>query len=436
MFTVSWDTRFSHLEKHIVPPALYRIERTYRQSALQKVGSELGKRLKALNPASGIQPGSTVAVAVASRGTHDLAVIVDEVIAYLKSLGLRLFIFPAMGSHGGGTEAGQKEVIRELLKNCTHRDTPIISSMEVVSLGKIEIDGSPGPEIWFSKDALKADYIVVINRVKPHTLFRSSVESGLCKILAVGCGKQRGAANMHKYDLSRTVIPAAELILRSLPVLFGVSVTETADGKTHSLQVVRPEQFVSSDREQLEIARKLLPGIPTDALDFLLVDEMGKNISGPGMDTNVIGFWRRDGGVREPFYRFLGVRDITDASSGNATGIGMADFTTRRVWEKIDWDSTYLNSLTAGTPRNACCPIITRDDRHMIALVLSLLPRNSVPRIAHIRNTLELDVIHAAEPVAAEMESLPDITVSQEPLAWNFGEDGYIHGFQSYKVFN
>ncbi len=430
MVHVTWGTQFSHLELYADLPLLYCVKRISRNAALESVSTEVRERLLSVNPGFGTIPGSTVAVAVASRGTHDLPVIVDEVIGYLKKIGLRPFIFPAMGSHGGGTAEGQREVIRKLLQRCTHQDVPIVSSMDVVSLGSIRLDGSEGPEIWFSQDALKADHIVVINRVKPHTLFHSSVESGLCKILAVGCGKREGAANMHRYDLSRTVIPAAELILKRAPVLFGVSVTETADGRTHTLEVVKPERFVSSDRDMLAVARALLPVIPTDTLDFLLVDEIGKNISGPGMDTNVIGFWRRDGGPRDPNYRFLGVRDIAESSLGNATGIGMADFTTRRAWKRIDWESTYLNALTAGTPRNGCCPIITRDDRHMISLVLSLLPPNRVPRIAHIRNTLDLDVIHVSRPVADDINVNPDFSVSHTPRTWSFGDNGTLVGFQ------
>ncbi|MBW2430981.1 MAG: DUF362 domain-containing protein, partial [Deltaproteobacteria bacterium] len=288
-------------------PPFYRIRQRFNVNSLADVAAAVRDEFSKFDPADKIRPGQTVAVGVASRGTHDLKILVATTVACLKSMGLKPFVIPAMGSHGGGTAEGQTQVLAELGITQDAVGAPVVSNMEVVSLGRIE----SGADVFFAKDALDADHVVVINRVKPHTAFRSEVESGLCKILAVGCGRQKGAANMHRYDLAKTIVPAARLIMQQVSVLCGLAVTENALGATNSLKLARPEEFPEVDREFLKIAWTLLPKLPVDDLDILLVDEMGKNVSGAGMDPNVIGFWRREGGPRQPDYHILVVLDLT-----------------------------------------------------------------------------------------------------------------------------
>jgi hypothetical protein len=289
-----------------------------------------------------------------------------------------------------------------------------------VSLDRV----ASGAEVFFAKDALDADHIAVINRIKPHTAFRSEVESGLCKILAVGCGRQVGAANMHRYDLARTIVPAARRIMEKASVLCGLAVTENALGQTHSLKLARPEEFVEVDRQFLETAWQLLPKIPLDDLDVLLVDEMGKNVSGAGMDPNVIGFWRREGGPRKPDYRILIVLDLTPHSHGNATGIGMADLTTRRVVDCIDWEATYLNAFTSGVLRSARMPIPLENDRLALEAALNRTPDLAALRLARIVNTGELETFWVTEAVLADVQALENVTVDAKPLALRFDESG------------
>jgi hypothetical protein len=325
-----------------------------------------------------------------------------------------------MGSHGGGTAEGQRQVLAELGITADSVGAPVVSSMDVVSLGRVE----SGAEVFFAKDALDADHIVAINRIKPHTAFRSEVESGLCKILAVGCGRQKGAANMHKYDLARTIVPAARRIMEKASVLCGLAVTENALGGTHSLKLARPEEFVEVDRRFLETAWKLLPRIPLDDLDVLLVDEMGKNVSGAGMDPNVIGFWRREGGPRKPDYRILIVLDLTPHSHGNATGIGMADLTTRRVIDSIDWDATYLNAFTSGVLRSARMPIPVETDRLALEAALNRTPDPGSVRMARIVNTGELETFWATEALLPELQAQQNITVDATPVKLQFNAQG------------
>jgi hypothetical protein len=401
-------------------PPFYRIRQRFDVTSLADVAAAVRDEFSKFDPADEIRPGQTVAVGVASRGTHDLKILVTATVACLKSMGLEPFVIPAMGSHGGGTAEGQTQVLAELGITQDAVDAPVVSNMEVVSLGRVE----SGAEVFFAKDALDADHVVVINRVKPHTAFRSEVESGLCKILAVGCGRQKGAANMHRYDLAKTIVPAARLIIQRASVLCGLAVTENALGGTHSLKLARPEEFPDVDSEFLKTAWTLLPKLPINDLDILLVDEMGKNVSGAGMDPNVIGFWRREGGPRRPDFRILAVLDLTPHSHGNATGIGMADLTTRRVVDSIDWEATYLNAFTSGVLRSARMPIPVENDRLVVEAALNRTPDLEGVRMVRIVNTGELESFWATTAVLPELRERDTIKVDDAAVELKFSHDG------------
>jgi hypothetical protein len=415
-----YTTNFKKRHKSMQFPVFYPVKQKFDVTSLPDVTASVQEAFAQFDPAGRITPGQTVAVAVGSRGTHDLKNLVTTTVSCLNSLQLKPFIIPAMGSHGGGTAEGQRQVLAELGITEASVGVPVVSSTDVVSLGRV----ASGAEVFFAKDALEADHIVAINRIKPHTAFRSEVESGLCKILAVGCGRQKGAANMHKYDLARTIVPAAQRIMEKASILCGLAVTENALGGTHSLKLAKPEEFVEVDRQFLETAWKLLPRIPLDDLDVLLVDEMGKNVSGAGMDPNVIGFWRREGGPRKPDYRILIVLDLTPHSHGNATGIGMADLTTRRVIDSIDWDATYLNAFTSGVLRSARMPIPVENDRTALEAALDRTPDLGSLRMARIVNTGELETFWATEAVLSELRVQSNITVDETPLELQFNDSG------------
>ena len=401
-------------------PPFYRIQQRFDVTSLKDVTAAVRDAFAKFDPGDKIRPGQTVAVGVGSRGTHDLKILVTATVACLKSMGLKPFVIPAMGSHGGGTAEGQRQVLAELGITQDAVGAPVVSNMDVVSMGRVE----SGAEVFFAKDALDADHIVVINRIKPHTAFRAEVESGLCKILAVGCGRQKGAANMHRYDLAKTIVPAARRIMQQSSVLCGLAVTENALGGTHSLRLARPEEFPAVDKEFLKIAWSLLPKLPVDDLDILLVDEMGKNVSGAGMDPNVIGFWRREGGPRQPDFRILVVLDLTPHSHGNATGIGMADLTTRRVVDSIDWEATYLNAFTSGVLRSARMPIPVANDRLAVEAALNRTPDPQGVRMARIVNTGQLASFWATTALLPELRALENITIEDAAVALNFSPDG------------
>ncbi len=401
-------------------PPFYRIRQRFDDTSLKDVAQAVRAEFANFKPGPKIRAGQRVAVGVGSRGTHDLKILVATVVECLRAMQLEPYIIPAMGSHGGATAEGQAQVLAELGITEGSVKASIISNMEVVSLGNIE----SGAEVFFAKDALVADHLVVVNRVKPHTVFRSEVESGLCKILAVGCGRQKGAENMHKYDLGKTIIPAARLIMQKTSVLCGLAVTENAFGGTHSIKLAGPQEFAEVDRKFLKIAWTLLPKLPMDDLDILLVDEMGKNVSGAGMDPNVIGFWRREGGARKPDFRILIVLDLTPHSQGNATGIGMADLTTRRVIDQIDWNATYMNVFTSGVLRSARMPIPLENDRVAVEVALARVPVPANARMARIINTSKLATFWASEAILPELRTNSNITVDHQPLELCFNEDG------------
>lgn len=401
-------------------PRLHRIHQRFDVKSIGDVAQAVRDAFANFDFADQIHPGQSVAIGVGSRGTHDLKILVKTAVECLKALHLEPYIMPAMGSHGGATGEGQAQLLAELGITESFMGVPIVSNMDTVSLGRIE----SGAEVFFAKDALAADHIVVINRVKPHTAFRGEVESGLCKILAVGCGRQKGASNMHKFDLAKTIVPAAKRIIEKTPVLCGLAVTENSLGGTHSIKLAKPEAFPEVDREFLKTAWKLLPKIPVQDLDVLLVDEIGKNVSGAGMDPNVIGFWRREGGERKPDYRILVVLDLTPESHGNATGIGMADLTTQRMVEQIDYHATYMNAFTSGVLRSVRIPIALENDRAALETALNRSPDPLSVRMIRIVNTSSMETFWATEAVLPELREQKHITVDETPLALEFNEDG------------
>jgi len=410
---------------HISP--LYKIKQQFDAASIEDVKGVVGRQFEQFRAGDKTRPGQSVAVAVASRGTHDLTSLVATVVERLLAVGLKPYIIPAMGSHGGATGPGQAQVLADLGISEETMAVPVVSNMDVVSLGRLD----SGAEVFFAKDALDADHVVVINRIKPHTAFRGEVESGLCKIMAVGCGKQKGASNMHKFNLANTIVPAARMIMEKAPILFGIAVTENATGGTHSIRLARPEEFVDVDREFLKEAWELFPRVPVDDLDILVVDEMGKDVSGAGIDPNVIGFWRREGGPRKPDYRTLIVLDLTPQSHGNATGIGMADLVTRRLMDKLDLHATQMNALTSKVLRSARLPISLENDRIALETALDGVPDPQSVRMARIKNTASLETFWVTESVLSELRSKEGITVDDDPLQLDFDDEGSLLPFPS-----
>jgi hypothetical protein len=401
-------------------PPLYRIQQKLETRSVRDFAGDVHREFTRLDLRKKVQPDQKVAIAVGSRGIHNLRIIVATVVECVRNIGLRPFILPAMGSHGGATAEGQAAVLKELGITESSVGAPIISSMDVVSVGRL---GS-GLDVLISKDALEADHLVVINRVKPHTAFRGEVESGLCKMLTVGCGKHKGALNIHRSGLAASVVPAAQIILEKAPVLCGLAIVENALEQIYTFTLALPEHFVEVDRGLLKHARRLLPRIPIEDLDILVVDEMGKNISGAGIDPNVIGFWRREGGPRRPDYRTLIVLDLTPESNGNAIGLGMVDLTTQGVLNKVDIKPSYINAITAGIWRSVRLPIALENDRAVLETALSHVSDPRHVRMVRIVNTLHLETFWATEALLPELREKKGILVDERPLHLQCDEEG------------
>ncbi len=406
-------------------PKMYRIRQRFDSSEIADVRTAVREEFARGDLSRKVRPGRKVAVAVGSRGIHNIPVIVATVVECLRGIGLEPFIIPAMGSHGGATAEGQEDILKHLGIDQSTVNAPVVSSMDVISLGRLD----SGAEVFVSKTVAEADYLVPINRVKPHTAFRSDVESGLCKMLAVGCGKHRGALNMHTFGLGASIKPAARMILKNIPVLCGLAIVENSLDLTKIVKLALPEEFIEVDRELLVSARKLLPRIPVESLDILIVDEMGKNISGGGIDPNVVGFWRREGGPRTPDYRTMILLDITEQSQGNAVGIGMVDLTSRRVMDKVNAKATYTNALTTGIWASVRFPLTLSDDRAVLDAALSHVMDISRVRMVRILNTLSLETFWVSEEVLKELKGNVEIEADETPISFHFDPNGRMMPF-------
>jgi hypothetical protein len=366
----------------------------------------------------GVRPGSRVAVAVGSRGVSPLRQVVTAILEGLRDAGASPFIVPAMGSHGGGTAEGQRAVLAGygIVED-------VVSSMETIVLGHT----GAGVPVHLDASAARADGIVVLGRVKPHTGFHADIESGLCKMLAVGLGKAEGARAIHAGGLAETIPAAARLAIERAPVVGGVALVENAYDRPCRVAVVGPERFHETDRELLLEARRHFPRIPLERADLVIVDEMGKNISGTGMDPNVIGMWRRFGGERVPDFARVAVLGLSEGSHGNANGIGLADFTTRRLVEAVDWPETYLNALTALDPGIGKIPVTLATDRECVDTALDVLRRATGREdvsVVRVKSTLELAELRVSEGLVARLPNDGSVEVVGEAEEMAFDEGG------------
>lgn len=383
----------------------------FDQPKIKDIKSKLREELKRKGLSDRVNEGQSIAVTAGSRGIANLASMLATIVEELKNSGAQPFIVPSMGSHGGATPEGQVEVLESLGVTEDSVGAPIRSSMEVVKVGELE-DGVP---VYMDKYASEADGVLVLGRVKPHTDFKDEIESGLMKMLAIGLGKQFGAEviHWHKYDGYHRILPeVAQLILEKKNVVMGVAVVENAWHETAFLEAFHPEEFMEGEKRLLKEAKRLLPRLPFMKLDVLVVDEIGKNISGTGMDTNVIGrFWMP--GEDDPEAPEIGkivVLGLSAETHGNAIGIGLADLTTEKVFEEMDRRQTYVNCLTQGSGETGRIPPTLPSDRDAIATAIRICGpiESSKVRMLRIKNTQELERLWVSESLAEDVKEHPE----------------------------
>ena len=388
----------------------------------------LSDALKRIEADTRVAPGERIAVTAGSRGIYDIDRILRCVIGRLKSAGAEPFIVPAMGSHAGATAEGQKDFLAGYGITEETMGCEIVSSMETVELGTSPL----GVEGYCDRNAYDADGIVVVNRVKPHTGFSSTIGSGLLKMLAIGLGKHKGARHVHQRGVDvgyeEAIRDGGLLALEKLNIRFGVAVVENHRGQTAHIEAVVPEDFEATDELLLARSRELMGHLPGRFLHLLIVDEMGKNISGTGMDPNVIGRGMQQEKVKvnAPDVLRLFVRDLTAETHGNAIGIGFADFTTDRLVAKIDTHATWTNVLTSVAPWEAHIPIHYPSDREAIETALTTAGTTPTDRmrIIRIRDTEHIDEILVSEPVWEDLKARDDVEALDKPREMTFDEDG------------
>ncbi len=371
-----------------------------------------------------IQPGQRVAITGGSRGITAIVPLTRTVASILSRLGAQPFVVNAMGSHGGGTADGQKELLTSLGLTEGDLGCPVIASMEVDEIGKLA-DGFP---VLCDHNAARADHILVINRIKAHTAVTGPVQSGLCKMCTVGLGKVEQASRLHRYGpslMGHVIQEVASTLVRSAPFLAGIGIVENAYGEVARMELVRPEEFPRADASLLTEALRLMAKLPLAEIDLLVVEEMGKRYSGSGLDTHVIGRWRIWGEPEpeSPLIQRVAVLGLEPSSHGNAQGVGLADLITERLFRQIDLEKTYKNTLTSTYLQRGMIPILGGSDRETIEKAIFSIPsvRNEPLKIAWIKNTNELEYIALSQTALAHcdkgsLERLRDID-------WVFDEE-------------
>lgn len=409
-------------------PRMFKIRQRLAVPRLENLEKRVDELLDQFEIQKKVKRGEHIALTAGSRGIKDKPRVLKAIVARLKDLGASPCIVPCMGSHGGGTAEGQTEVLESYGITEKTMGAPIVSSVEVEEIGKTKF----GTPVLIDKNILKADKIIVVNRIKLHTDFKGEFESGLIKMMVIGMGKPVGALMVHrltiKHGFPAVLTEVGSIILKKLPILFGMGILENPYDETAYLELLKPQEMMEKEKALLKKARKMMPRLPFEQIDVLIVDELGKNVSGAGMDTNVIGrcFSINNQKPKRPRITRIFVRDLTEASHGNACGIGMAEYTTKRLVDKIDHPATFLNAFTGMTPENGRIPIFFETDREALSTAHFnsgvFDPRDL--RIVWIKNTLELERLYASEPFLREARSNPKLEILGKPSDFPFDECG------------
>ena len=419
-------------------PQMFRIRQHFDAPRVDDIAGTVRDEIARINPSSTIKPGQTVAVAAGSRGVANINTIVKTVVEEMKAIGAVPYIVPAMGSHGGGTAEGQTQVLAEYGITEGAMGCPIKSSMDVIQIGVSDFD----MPIYFDKHASEADHVVVVNRIKPHTGFAGEIESGLMKMMLIGLGKHKGASVYHRaiihHSFDKVVRLVGKVVREEMPITFGVATLENGYDETALIEAIPAADFEEREKVLQAISKEWCPSLPFDDVDLLIIDEMGKNISGSGMDTNVIGRKRNDRramGDETPRVLRIFVRDLTEVTHGNATGIGMAEFTTRRLVDKIDYHATYTNVITGQHVSAAAIPLHCDTDAEVLDIALEsiglIAPEDA--RVLWIPNTLDLGEVEASEAYLAQADIRDDLEILTDLRPLETEADGNLPPVEAYR---
>ena len=414
-------------------PRMFHARQTFPRPRVDDVTAAVRGELERLFPSATIRPGAEIGITVGSRGISGIATIVRAAVDFFKGRGAKPFILPAMGSHGGAQAENQAQLIAHYGVTEETMGCPVRPAMETHGLGRTD----EGVEALLAQTAWQSDGVLLMNRIKPHTDYKGRIESGLTKICAIGLGKYNGAREIHRHlfdvGLGEAIRSVAEKIISSGKILGGVAILENAYHETAKIARVGLDEFFESEAALLEESRGLMGRLPLQEIDVLFCERMGKNISGSGLDTNIIGrsVYGYSQGVpwREgmPGIMRIVVSDVSDESDGNAVGMGLIEYVTERFRKKIDHRVTSLNSMTACAPMGAKMPIVLENDREALegALRTSQI-RAEGPRVVYIRDTLALEHVYLSEACLPLVEGREDMEVLTEPRPLDIAPDGYV----------
>ncbi len=408
-------------------PRFFRVRHEMDHSHVEDIPAAVAKALERESTLDQIRPGDTVCVTSGSRDVANVDVITRAVCDQVKAVGGKPFIIPAMGSHAGANAEGQKGILAGYGITEETMGVPVRASMETEVLAY----SKDGLEIHIDKYANAADYIIAVGRIKAHTDFRGPVESGICKMLVIGMGKQHGAYQCHKLgfkSMAANVMEFAGAIIEKKPNLFALGLIENAYHETCRIEAVPAARILEEEPRLLEYAKSRMARIPFEQADILFVDETGKDISGAGMDPNITG---RSPvlGISAPYFQRIAVFDLTDKSHGNFGGLGSADVTTRRLYEKVDFEQTYPNGITSAEPISVKLPVIMPNDRNAMQFALRTATDcdwKRGPRIVWLKNTLSLSEFYISEALREDAKKLENVEVVSGPLEVVFDEEGAV----------
>ena len=404
-------------------PKVIKVKQAFNNDTLDNVEGEILAQFKQKNIR--IAAGSRIAITAGSRGIDKYVAVMKTVVDFVKAQGGKPFIVPSMGSHGGATAAGQTELLR--LYGITEESTgaPIVSSMETVQIGET----SRGLGVYIDKNAYEADGIIIVNRVKPHTSFRGDYESGLVKMLAIGLAKQHGAEATHflRYEnMAENIVAVGKIAIPKLKIVCGVCTIENGYNHVAEAHVLAKDEILAKEPALLKSAWSRMPRIALDEIDVLVVGEIGKEISGTGMDTNIIGRFHTKAASGGPNTIKLAVLDVTHKSEGNANGMGLADFMPRSMYDKVDFDVTYVNTLTSTEPSSSRMPMVLDDDRRVFQACVKLcgVVNPADIKMVIIKSTKFLDEVLMSRAAVEAAQKLAAIPIATEGDYYDLAFDG------------
>ncbi len=419
------DGMVAQLLSKVRIPKVCKVRQQFDNVRCEAIEDEVRKQLQRPETLDRIRSGDSIAIAAGSRGVANIARIIRTIVDEVKGVGGNPFIVPAMGSHGGATAEGQREILASLEITEETMGCPIRATMETLPIGM----AGTGLPVYIDKVAYQADGMIVVNRIKPHTGFRGSYESGLLKMIAIGLGKQKGAELCHSRGMNfmeQSLVSIAKVAIEDGKILFGLAMIENAYDQTRRITAIPAARILTEEPELLMEAKKNMGAILIEEIDVLVVDEIGKNISGDGMDPNITGRFATpyaEGGIKQ---QRIVVLNLTEETRGNFNGLGMADFSVRRVWDQCDFEKTYPNTLTSGCTALQKIPLILANDRLAIQAAIQTCDGTGRqnPRLVRIKNTLKLDEIYISENLLENVSGNPRMDILEKPQEMIFDRNG------------